>query len=161
MRKANVTFRLFLVGILVSLVLSCASMKTNEVFDDTVPIEKTALIMTSLIGTVTAYNGIPVHWEAHQTTGGYVQIPAGDTLLEIDMDTGATKMKGVLFQYNFQPQKQYIFKFAIQKDDTYGFNLYAYDYGEKMTASVKDFQAHFLEFVPFLNSPNKGKTVLD
>lgn len=156
---------LALTCLLVLLFSSCVSVKK---FDESVPEEKTARIFTGGIGTVTGYNGISVNWERVKGFSFvFNQIPAGDTTLEIDVDAqlssfydGGTnttyrkilQVKGALFKFNFQPQKEYYFE-AAQKDNTYGLSVYAWNYGEKGSGSggPSTWTEHFVAFVPFQN----------
>jgi hypothetical protein len=150
-----------LAGISVLLFFSC-TINVGIVFDDSIPVEQTTRIHTALIGKVTGYNGIAVDWKTKVTET--IQIPSGDTLLELDIVAlyGNTRYTGknMLFRYNFQPQKQYVFKFNIE-DDVYGLNVHTYEIGEKLYDTKKDYEAHFTAFVPFLNAQGSQKTVLD
>jgi len=147
----------------VLLFFSCGTTQTGKgiIFDNSIPVEQTAEI-ANVVGIVTGYNGIEVKWKM----GGVIQIPAGDTLLEFDVnyDTGDIVYKGknMLFRYNFQPQKWYYLWFAGKYEDRrtiYGVNVYTYEIGEKVTQG--GFKDHFTEFVPFLGEQDSKKTVLD
>ena len=157
------TKQFLMIGLLVSLVISCTT-SAGVVFDDTIPLEETAWVNTNNVGMVTAYNGIPVNWKSTMTKA--IQIPAGDTLLEFDLrlTIGSTTYtgRGILFQYNYQPQKQYFFMGA-REEGIVGLNVYSYNFGEKpWTLSQKEFDKHFIAFVPFLNAGGSGgKTVLE
>jgi hypothetical protein len=156
---------LILASISILLFFSC-SINVGLVFDDSVPLEQSAEIYTSQVGTVTGYNGISVEWKTGMSET--VQIPAGDTLLEFDVKAayGSTVYtgKGMLFRYNFQPQKRYFLRFAWKYEDgmnIYGLNVYTYDAGEKVSASNKEFVAHLTAFIPFLGTQGSQRTVLD
>jgi hypothetical protein len=159
---------LVLAGISTLLFLgSCVTSKVpvvKAVFDNSVPIEESSWVNLYMYsGIITAYNGISVSgWK----TGSWdmIQIPAGDTTMEIDLDAiGDNRYiaKGMMFRYNFQPQKQYYIRF-IDPDfwsswnqeitgGKYGVGIYAWDIGEKI--SYKDTRPNFVEFVPFLIQP--------
>jgi hypothetical protein len=144
---------LILASISILLFFSC-SVNVGLVFDDFVPVEQSTEIWFYRVGTVTGYNGISVKWEPGMLKS--VQIPAGDTLLEFSVFGvhGNTNYvgEGVLFRYNFQPQKMYCLIFTPHDREganIYGVNVYTYNIGEKMNG--KNLGAHFTAFVPFLN----------
>lgn len=154
---------LVLICLSVLLFFSCVSIKA---IDESVPEEETARLFTGPLGTVTSYNGISVNWGRLRGISVEIhQIPAGDTTLEIDVDAqlslsviGNTtyrrvlRVKGALFRYNFQPMKEYYFDVA-EKDNKYGLVVYAWNYGDKNAGSgtAGHWNAHLVEFVPFLN----------
>ena len=157
---------LLLAGISVLLFFSCAS-SVGIVFDDSVPKEKSAEIFT-YAGTITGYNGIAVSWKPSMSN--MIQIPAGDTLFEFDVNAayGNTIFKGsgILFKYNFIPNKKYFLLFDRQHDEeanknTYGLNVYTFEIGEKIPLSMKTLENNFTAFVPFLNVSENQKTVLE
>jgi hypothetical protein len=160
--------------LLISLsVLLFASCKTITAFDESIPEEKTARIMMGNIGVVTEYNGISVKWERPRgLTATLHQIPAGDTVLQIDVDTQLSvsynsyytsdafnvtttrttlKLKGAIFRYNFLPKKEYYFDAAKNNDEVYGLKIYAFDYDDKNAGSgtPAEYEAHYVTFVPF------------
>jgi hypothetical protein len=150
------------------LILSCAT-KAGTVFDESVPLERSAWISTSNLGTIVAYNGISVNWKPATFSAFIAQVPAGDTLLEVDLHSGNGNIvytgEGLLFRYNFQSGKQYFFM-ARRNYETkeFGLNVYSWNIGETVgTYSAKNLEA----FVPFLNvsGNNTGtgneKTVLE
>jgi len=147
--------------------VSCISASTKTVHDPSVPVEQTALIYPN-VGTITGYNGMTVNWEQPLFKGltNLIQIPAGNTILEWNLEAiGAyslTTGKNILFAYNFRPQKKYFF-YAVQKDEKYGLNVYAYNLDEKIRAtSTKDINAHFEAFAPFLNVRDANeRTILE
>ena len=140
-------------SILIVLILSCTALpKTGFAFDDSIPEEKTARLSTDGLGKIIGYNGITVNWETRGTK--FLQIPAGNTLLEWDIYTRVANTmytgKNMKFQYNFLPQKNYIFMLRYS-DGKYGLTVYEFDYEEKIKAGWKFFNAHLAGFVPFLN----------
>jgi hypothetical protein len=155
--------RLFLcVPVLAMLFFSC-STSAGVVYDESVPLEESSWINIGNLGTVTGYNGIAVNWKLR----GYkmVQIPAGSTLLEVDVysQLGNTiyQGKGLIFAYNFQPGKQYFISVGREEvSKELGLRIYAYDFGEKLSASQSAFEAHFESYVPFLNAQNSGGTTV-
>lgn len=156
---------LLCIAILVLSISSCIT-KAGIVFDESVPLEQTSRISTLRVGTITAYNEIAVNWSPREV----VQIPVGDTLLEFDLyaqeyDLNARwgdiiyTAKGVLFRYDFQPEKFYCFLLMRDENDNFGFGVYAWDYGEPWGIIGKK---HFVEFVPLLNLGDaEGPTVLN
>jgi hypothetical protein len=142
--------------ILPLLVSSCTSTASlGLVYDESVPLEKSSWICTANLGTITGYNGITVNWKKSYSAI-MIQIPAGDTLLEVDVDAGdimtTYKGKDLIFQYNFQPGKQYFMSIGYEESGDIGVNLYAYDIGESMKVSMSDYSAHHVAFTPFLNA---------
>jgi len=115
-----------LIGISVLLFFSCIT--TTTIFDDSIPVEKTARILLTGAGNVTEYNGIGYTTDRSTIVNG----------------------KDILFRYNFLPQKEYFFYLA-EKNNTYGLSVYAYNYGEKKSGIPREINAHFVGFAPFLN----------
>ena len=167
---------LVLAGLSAFLLLSC-STNVGIVYDDSIPVEQTAWISRlgrmGPIGVITGYNGIAVNWK-NQGWYKLVQIPAGDTLLEWDIDatilvpqsyhdkapgTNYTYQgKNMVFRYTFKPQKTYYFTIELTEDDKLGVRIHEYNFGEKLS----NLEDHFVDFVPFLNvKSNTEKTVLD
>ena len=154
-----------LIGISAFLVLSCAG-SPGTVFDDSVPVEQTAWLSAN-VGDITSYNGISVDWK--QSAYKLIQIPSGNATLEWNLSSapsyrfknGTVSGKNLLFAYNFQPQKKYIFVYN-QSDGNKGLNVYVYDFEEKFGGSWDAIDTHFAGFAPFLNvSGGNNKTVLD
>jgi hypothetical protein len=150
--------------ILPLLILSCVVTPSAWlIYDESVPLEESAWISTRM-GTITGYNGITVKWK--QVWGNkMVQIPAGDTLLEVDLDT-EFKGTGLIFQYNFQAGKLYYLSVGWGKEtNDIGIHVYTYDIGEKISASPSDYFAHEEAFTPFLNAEGNagvgGQTILE
>jgi hypothetical protein len=150
-------------AVLILMMSSCVTtFKVKTVFDESVSIEKSALLSTYQAGDIIGYNGIPVKWKL-----GYnqlVQIPAGDALLEwnILMYDGQTRTKGnnILTRCHFEPNKQYIIYGGYKIEDhedpklsymTYGLYIYAYEASQKKIAFPYSVRDHFVAFVPFLN----------
>ena len=154
----------FLSGIMILLFFSCMSTQSaGVVFDDSLPVEKSSWISMYNVGTITGYNGISVNWKSSASKS--IQIPAGGALLEMDIDStqGNIIYKGrnMLFLYEFQPQKQYLFIVGKQ-DGGAGLKVHTYDIGEKIRQTQSGVNAHFTEFVPFLNTGDSGgKTILN
>jgi hypothetical protein len=161
---------LLLIGIASLLFSSCLSTSTS-IFDDSILEEKTTRIMTNNIGDVNEYNGIPVNWKQKFAKNTLYQIPAGDTLLEFDVEAEISyksyiSIKGASLKYNFQPQKEYWFSIS-RKNNLWGIDLYAWDYGDKNSGkqtyrsiTVLDYdEANFVEFVPFNNLSNQKKVL--
>ena len=146
-------------AILVVLISSCTVTKAGIIFDESVPQEQTSWISTAQVGTITAYNEIAVKWSSYKI----IQIPAGDTLLELDINARLgdirVKAKGALFRYDFQPEKFYSFLVGWDENSQVGLRVYAWNHGETWGAYDSK---HFVEFVPFLNlGENAGPTVLN
>jgi hypothetical protein len=156
------------VTILSMLFLSCLTpKKAGTVFDESVPLERSAWISASNLGTIVAYNGIAVNWKDIPFSPSLVQIPAGDTLIEVNVrsENGNTIYTGdgLIFRYNFQPGKLYLFLAKINREtNQFGLNVFAWNIGETVgTYSEKNLEA----FVPFLNAAGNNtsgeKTVLE
>jgi hypothetical protein len=146
------------VFVLAILLSSCASApkRADVVYDASVPLEESFWIISAALGKVIAYNEIAIDWKTYQT----IQIPAGNTLLEIDVNAarGNTiyKGKGILFQYDFQPGKLYQLWLG-EKENVIGVDVCAWDFGEK----IENHSEHLEGFVPFLNVGNNTPTVLN
>ena len=147
----------FVIFIIILLSACVSSANVSKIFDESLPIEKTSRLSTRHIGNVVGYNGIKVDWE----TNGYdmIQIPAGDTLLEWNLNVRTANVRfvgnGIKFRYNFQPQKQYLFLVSV-KNKEWGFNIWGYDYNEKIPSLITDSaKNNFIEFIPFLNFDNR------
>ena len=81
--------RVFVIGlILTCLLLSCGV--TSNVYDESVPLEKSAVLKIAPYFTIKSYNGIPVQLKVSVTGFGGTgfTIPAGSTTLIYDLDTG-------------------------------------------------------------------------
>ena len=163
----------FLVIIACVLLAGCMNTKPSIIFDESVAPENTAWITTVLMGTITGFNGVEVNWGKY-TSLKLIQIPAGDTLLEWDLDayvilgtiTYNYKGKDILLRYNFLPDKKYTFQVVKEdqkEDGRYGVNIYRWEKNEKipsLDAGVYGWRKNFLEFVPFLNVDPGGRTIL-
>jgi hypothetical protein len=150
--------------ILPLLILSCSTtvgtFKGGTIYDESIPLEESALISNANLGTITGYNGITVNWK--QVWGGkasIIQIPAGETLLEVNVKSeGDTTVlhhtiytgKGLIFQYNFQAGKYYyLYVEKGRETDDLGVHIYSWSPGEKVgVLSEKKYEA----FTPFLNA---------
>ncbi len=144
-------------------VLSC-TISEKAVFDESVPIEDSAWVTQGGVGKIVGYNGISVDWNLGMT--GMARIPAGDTVLEWNIDGTVTntarpvKGEGILFRYNFHPQKKYFFR-IMRKNNAYGLDVHSYNFDEEVSLlSNEEFEMHFVDFVPFLNVES-GTTVLN
>jgi hypothetical protein len=146
--------------ILPLLVLSCTT-SLGFVYDEAVPFEKSAWLSNASLGTITGYNGITVNWK-QEMGAKMIQIPAGETLLEVDLNSLGTTGKGLLFQFDFQAGKQYCFIAGRDKEtDDAGLRVYAWNMGEKLTTYS---DKNLVAFVPFLNvagNTGTGVTVLE
>ena len=156
--------KFFLVIIACLLLAGCMNTKPSIIFDESVAPERTAWITTVLMGTITGFNGVEVNWGKY-TSLILIQIPAGDTLLEWDLDAYVSlgiytynyKGKGILLRYNFQPEKKYTFQVVREdqkRDGRLGVNIYRWEKNERipsLNAGVVGWKKNFLEFVPFLN----------
>jgi hypothetical protein len=152
------------VAILSALILSCTT-SVGLIYDESVPLEKSAWISTANLGTITGYNGITVEWK--YTGAKMIQVPVGETLLEVDLKSEAGYTiytgKGLIFQYNFQAGKQYLFIAGHDKESgDFGLFVYAWEIGEKIgTYRTENREG----FTPFLNVEGNtgvgGPTVLE
>ena len=142
--------------LVVLLFASCSSgPEVKTIYDESIPPENISWISTTFQGTIVEYNNISVNWEK----GGLndmIQIPAGDSLLKWNIDARNLYRRwtgtGILFQYTFSPQKQYIF-LLNNKDKKDGFDVWCYNIGEKMKTNPKrSDKNHYLGFTPFLNN---------
>jgi hypothetical protein len=174
---------LALVSISSLLYLSCATNVVGTVHDSSVPLERSSQILLSE-SDIVRYNGVSVDWKKSRD---FIQIPAGNTLLEIDLKVQRTYGYGVstrttvfssyegkmLFAYNFQPNKKYLLVFF---NDTGTTNTVTGLFGNQVTTTdinakgwgykiyvweigdkLSKAAAHYLEFVPFL----RPETVLE
>ncbi|MDR0322087.1 MAG: hypothetical protein LBI28_11335 [Treponema sp.] len=148
---------LLIVTVFTMLFLSCTT-SVGLIYDESTPLERSSWISTFNLGTITGYNGLTVNWSFLLKT---IQIPSGNTLLEVDVrsEVGNTTYtgKGLLFRYDFQPGKVYFFH-ASKLDGKDGLRVYAYNNGERLNRVITD-DIHFVEFVPFLNA--QGQTILN
>ena len=136
------------------LFISCMTMTSAKfVYDESIPIEQSSWINPMDVGTITGYNGIPVRWSSNSDYKGFFQIPAGDTLLELDINANygsvAFKGKNILFRYTFEAGKQYLF-WVIRRDGKYGLDVASTDIAEEIRFDVR--KTNLVEFVPFLNT---------
>ena len=155
MKKKNVGLYIFILVIL----LSCAiTPKTTHVYDESIPLEQSALISAGNAGEIIGYNGVTVKWKNNSlAVPSMIQILAGDTLLEWNITSTDFNIryegKNILFRYNFQRKKQYLFLVNFE-ENVYGFRVYAYNFEEKIPSNIYN-KEHFVGFVPFLNVANK------
>ncbi|MDR0322090.1 MAG: hypothetical protein LBI28_11350 [Treponema sp.] len=156
---------LLIVTVFAMLFLSCTTT-VGIIYDESTPLEQSSWFNITNFGTVTAYNGLTVNWKSKTVSPTMVQIPAGNTLLEIDISSNVGNTvytgKGMLLRYNFQPGKQYLFIVSRNNESgTIGVRVYAYDIGEKIGLTLGAMEPHFVEFVYFLNSNPGGTTILN
>jgi hypothetical protein len=100
---------------------SCGSVTTN-VFDESIPVERTALLKFDPALTVKSYNGVNVEL----TTGAFsytgFTIPAGAAKIVVDLDTGrqmgnvSYRALNVEINYNFEAGKEYMLRFWFSDD---------------------------------------------
>lgn len=170
--KNNNKKLLFLVCITTLLLTFCiTNPKAKIIFDDSIPKEKTAWICPVNVGTITEYNEIRVDWKNNAFSFSFIQIPAGNTLLEWDINAniGNTNYRAdnILFRYNFLAGKQYLLYFGRDPNPiegetgAFGIKLYMYDMGETISGSSSEMDKHFSGFAPFLNLNTKKRTVLE
>lgn len=151
---------LVLVLVCMFFVFSCSTSE-KAVFDESISIEDSAWIVQGGVGDIVGYNGISVDWNLGFT--GAARIPAGDTLLEWNVNSaiGNSRYRGnsLLIQYKFQPEKKYIFVLARGGDGSYGLNVYRFVFEDEIPASFSALEDYFVGFTPFLNTSER--TVLD
>lgn len=142
-----------LIGIVVLLIMSC-STSVGLVFDESVPGEQSAQIITAGTGKVTEYNGIPVNWDFFGPRT--IQIPAGDTILVWDIDSTSGYIgKNMAFRYYFKAQMKYMFV-ASQEDGIAGLNVWEHGLDDKVGVA-KDTDPSYQGFFPFLNARAPGE----
>jgi hypothetical protein len=157
--------RQFLLVIILSLLILSCTTSAGLIFDESIPLEKSFWLSAQNLGTITGYNGITVEWKPMGAK--MIQLPAGDVLFEVNLYSAIGNTiytgKGLIFQYNFRPGKQYLFEARRDKESNdLGLRVYAWDIGEKIgTYSESNLEA----FVPFLNAEGNtgvgGTTVLE
>jgi len=145
--------------------------KTRVVYDESIAVEKTSWICPGNIGAIIGYNGIEVNWKFNALDFSFIQIPAGNTLLEWDVNTtqGTMIFKGsnVLFRYNFLPGKQYLFLLGRDpnandsENGSLGLMVYMYNIGERVDGSYRGMEKHYYGFAPFLNVNTGRRTILE
>jgi len=164
----------FLLCINILLLVSCiTNPKARIIFDDSIPLEKTAWICPGNVGAITGYNEIEVNWKPSAYSYNYfIQIPAGNTLLEWDINSnlGNTiyRASNILFRFNFLPGKQYYLVFGRDPEakeagtGALGIKVYMYNIGESINGSSSEMDKHFYGFAPFLNiDSTRRRTVLE
>jgi len=101
------TFILFMVVFI--LFSSCAT--TKIVFDDTIPLEETAIIQPTLSITIIEFNGKRVNWNAGDW-GTEITIPSGEAnlIVNIAFETSNYLYTGgkLKFTYDFKKGQKYI-----------------------------------------------------
>ena len=103
--------RILIIGlVMICLLLSCGS--TANIYDETVPLEKSAVLSIVPQFSIKSYNGIPVKLKTGLGSTGFT-IPAGRTTFVFDVDTGRTfgdlRVVGKDFSltYNFAAGNEY------------------------------------------------------
>jgi len=169
LKRKNINKLALLICLTALLSASCViTPKASIIYDQSIDVEKTAWICPGNIGAITGYNGIQVNWKINPFNISFVQIPAGSTLLEWDIDTsqGNTiyRANNILFRYNFLPGKQYIFLIGHDPGDensNLGLKVYIYNIGERLSATYSEMDKHYDGFAPFLNVDTRRRTVLE
>jgi hypothetical protein len=168
-KRKNINKLALLICLTALLTASCViTPKASIIYDQSIDVEKTAWICPGNIGVITGYNGIQVNWKISPFNFSFVQIPAGSTLLEWDIDTsqGNTiyRANNILFRYNFLPGKQYMFLIGYDPDDensNLGLKVYMYNIGETVKGTYSEMDKHYSGFAPFLNVDTKRRTILE
>jgi len=163
--------KLFLLICLAALLTASCVVTPNAkiVYDESVAVEKTAWISPAGIGSIIGYNGIKVDWKFNPFSISFIQIPAGNTLLEWDINAsqGNTvyKASNILFSYNFLPGKQYLFTLGrdpkANESGSLGLKVYMYNIGERVVGGYREMEQHYYGFAPFLNVESRRKTILE
>jgi len=156
-------------GAVLALLCSCAMTPTiSAVHDESVPVEKSSLLIPGAGGEIIAYNGIPVKKMKGMLPGFLV--PAGDTLLEWNAEyseyggyntINVYQFKNVLTRHTFNPNKQYFFwRWYIMEHHEeerfsyriFGVQVYEWDLGDKIgKGDIEPNSKHFVGFVPYSN----------
>ena len=146
--------KILVCSFLIFFILSC-STRIGHVYDETVPIEKSAWLLLDAVGNVIRYNTVSVNWVPG--INKLFQIPAGDTELEwvIKRVTGRipvgyiTSTGNAISRYVFMPGKKYYFLLQI-KDGVPGLDIYAWNYEEKISYTQGALEKHYIGFEPFV-----------
>jgi hypothetical protein len=151
------------------LTVSCAmTPKAKIIYDESIVVEKTAWICPTNIGAIIGYNGMEVNWKFNPFSfSTFIQIPAGNTLLEWNIDSSQGNMiyraDNILMRYNFLPGKQYLFLLGrdpSNENGNLGLKVYMYNIGERIGATYSEMDKHYQGFAPFLNVDNR-RTILE
>jgi hypothetical protein len=112
----------FLLGlILFSILIVSAKPKPANVFDDTVPLEKSAVLLFDAMWTVKSYNDITVKLKK-AFVGTEFYIPAGKAAFTLDLDSGRSfpnlryTGSNINLTYNFEEGKEYLIRFWFSDD---------------------------------------------
>jgi len=96
--------------ILLTLFVSCGT--TKIIYDDSIPMEETAIIQPTVSVRVIAFNGNNVNWVAGIWRGNDYFIPAGkaELIVSISKQIGNTQYTGgrLKFTYNFISNNKYM-----------------------------------------------------
>ena len=112
---------LFFVLVMLCLLLSCGS--TSNVFDESIPLERSAILNIAPTIEIKSYNGIPVKLKVSGIGYTGYTIPAGITTFEYDVDTGRTfgnfRFFGNNFslEFNFEGGKGYYIVFGFVDEE--------------------------------------------
>jgi len=151
------------------LTVSCViTPKAKVIYDESVAVEKSAWICPTNIGSIIGYNGMEVNWKFNPFSFTFIQIPAGNTLLEWNIDTNDGNMiyraENIIMRYNFLQGKQYLFLIGYDpsvENGNLGLKVYMYDIGERINGNYPEMNKHYHGFAPFLNVSNSRKTILE
>jgi hypothetical protein len=128
-----------------ALMAALGSCITNPVvFDEAIPPEETASLFFVYLQP-TSYNGIAVDKKKWIWTN----IPQGDAVFVVDIESGYTSGKDFVFSFNFEGGKEYCLIYT-QSDDEYGVNIY--DSGRPVLTFPPENK--LITFVPFTNQPD-------
>jgi len=120
--KRNVL--LLFLGLMMICLFSCGT--TTNVFDDTVPLERSAVLTIAPQFILRSYNGITVKLKTALFGNTGFTVPAGRTALVFDLDTGRTfgntryYAKNISLTYNFAAGNEYnIWLGFVDKEGNY------------------------------------------
>jgi hypothetical protein len=132
-------------GALAILVVLGACISDPVVFDESFAPEETARLYFVYLNP-TSYNGI----EVNKRKWVRPNIPQGDALFVVDINSPDTRGKDFGFAFNFEGDKDYCIIFAVSDDDLYGVNIYNTppSFGRWPSPDT------LIAFIPFLNQPD-------
>lgn len=126
-------------------VLFCSCQSVPVVWDDSLPDEKTAVVLFVNV-TITSYNGIGV------TKFNHARIPAGETTMGGDFavyHAGMSfRLKDMEFTFLFEQGKEYIVQGSSQ-EMLWGVSVYEASKYSEATAETR------VAFIPFKNQPSQ------
>jgi hypothetical protein len=130
---------------------SCIGTGDPVVFDDALPPEETAKInFFDLLPT--SYNGIPVDKKKWRQAN----IPQGEALFVVDINTGYTTGKDFAFSFTFEGGKEYLLIYGTDDDDDDLYGVFVYN--SPWPVLVMPSRDKIIAFVPFLNQPDSVTT---